>query len=92
MHAFFVRNTNRKHGCIYIYTHFFQYQDDLLNFSKLEAGKVTLDLNSVYMEDLIADVIELLTILATQKGLNMTYIVDDAVPAILVGDSNRIKQ
>ncbi|RUS18131.1 hypothetical protein BC937DRAFT_89117, partial [Endogone sp. FLAS-F59071] len=69
-----------------------QIIDDLLNFSKLEAGKVVLDLSSVYMEDLIADVIELLTILATRKGLNMTYIVDDAVPSILVGDSNRIKQ
>ncbi|RUP47930.1 hypothetical protein BC936DRAFT_145161, partial [Jimgerdemannia flammicorona] len=71
---------------------FFPLKDDLLNFSKLEAGKVALDLGDVYMEDLFADVIELLTILATRKGLNMSYIVDEAVPSILVGDSNRLKQ
>lgn len=50
--------------------------DDLLNFSKLEAGKVTLDMGPLAVEEVIADTIEILCPLATRKGLELAYIVD----------------
>ncbi|RCI05416.1 hypothetical protein CU098_002574, partial [Rhizopus stolonifer] len=66
--------------------------DDLLNFSKLEAGKVTLDLGVVVVEEVIADTIEILSSLAARKGLELAYIVDADVPDTVVADSSRLRQ
>ena len=69
-----------------------QIIDDLLNFSKLQAGKVTLDLTPVVVEELIADVIEILLAMAMQKQINVTYSVSDDVPSIVMADANRLRQ
>ncbi|KAI9276579.1 hypothetical protein BY458DRAFT_585506 [Sporodiniella umbellata] len=66
--------------------------DDLLNFSKLEAGKVTLDVGPLVIEEVIADTIEILSPLATRKGLELAYIVDPNVPVTVLADSSRIRQ
>ncbi|KAF7723675.1 hypothetical protein EC973_001766 [Apophysomyces ossiformis] len=66
--------------------------DDLLNFSKLEAGKVVLDLGPLVVEEVIADTIEILSSLAARKGLELAYIVDPDVPKTIVGDSSRLRQ
>ncbi|CEG69168.1 hypothetical protein RMATCC62417_05289 [Rhizopus microsporus] len=66
--------------------------DDLLNFSKLEAGKVTLDLGPLDVEEVIADTIEILSSLAARKGLELAYIVDSDVPATIIADSSRLRQ
>ncbi|KAG0180179.1 hypothetical protein DFQ28_001693 [Apophysomyces sp. BC1034] len=66
--------------------------DDLLNFSKLEAGKVVLDLGPLAVEEVIADTIEILSSLAARKGLELAYIVDSNVPKIINGDSSRLRQ
>jgi signal transduction histidine kinase/predicted ATPase/CheY-like chemotaxis protein len=66
--------------------------DDLLNFSKLEAGKVTLDLGPLVVEEVIADTIEILSSLAARKGLELAYIVDQDVPTTIIGDSSRLRQ
>ncbi|KAG1527032.1 hypothetical protein G6F52_001904 [Rhizopus delemar] len=66
--------------------------DDLLNFSKLEAGKVTLDLGPLVVEEVIADTIEILSSLATRKGLELAYIVDPDVPTTVIADSSRVRQ
>ncbi|KAG0808632.1 hypothetical protein G6F20_009421 [Rhizopus arrhizus] len=66
--------------------------DDLLNFSKLEAGKVTLDMGPLAVEEVIADTIEILCPLATRKGLELAYIVDPDVPATVIADSSRVRQ
>ncbi|KAI8334832.1 hypothetical protein EDC96DRAFT_525188 [Choanephora cucurbitarum] len=66
--------------------------DDLLNFSKLEAGKVTLDLGAVAIEEVIADTIEILSSLAARKGLELAYIVDNNVPDTVMADSSRLRQ
>ncbi|KAI8329760.1 hypothetical protein BC941DRAFT_476131 [Chlamydoabsidia padenii] len=66
--------------------------DDLLNFSKLEAGKVSLDLGPLVVEEVIADTIEILSSLAARKGLELAYIVDQNVPKTIIGDSSRLRQ
>lgn len=66
--------------------------DDLLNFSKLQAGKVTLELAPMVVEDVIADVIEMLTGMAMQKRLNLTHIIAHDVPSVIISDSNRLRQ
>ncbi|OBZ88971.1 Peroxide stress-activated histidine kinase mak2 [Choanephora cucurbitarum] len=69
-----------------------QIIDDLLNFSKLQAGKVTLDLAPVVIEDLIADVVEMLIAMAIQKNINIAYVVADDVPNVVMADGNRLRQ
>lgn len=71
---------------------FFSHLDDLLNFSKLEAGKVSLDLGPLIVEEVIADTIEILSSLAARKGLELAYIVDQNVPKTIIGDSSRLRQ
>ncbi|KAI8391262.1 uncharacterized protein BYT42DRAFT_489941 [Radiomyces spectabilis] len=66
--------------------------DDLLNFSKLEAGKVVLDLGPLVVGEVIADTIEILSSLAARKGLELAYIVDRDVPKTIIGDSSRLRQ
>ncbi|KAI8374713.1 uncharacterized protein BYT42DRAFT_577365 [Radiomyces spectabilis] len=69
-----------------------QIIDDLLNFSKLQAGKVALDLSPVALEDIIADVVEMLTAMAVQKNINITFTVAHDVPPIVMADDNRLRQ
>lgn len=66
--------------------------DDLLNFSKLQAGKVSLDLSAVVVEDMIGDVIDILMATAFQKRINITYTLAKDVPSVVMGDANRLRQ
>ncbi|KAG0042328.1 hypothetical protein BGZ83_000597, partial [Gryganskiella cystojenkinii] len=66
--------------------------DDLLNFSKLEADKVTLEYIPLCFEEILGDVCDLLVPLASRKGLELIILLDDTVPLILIGDPDRIKQ
>lgn len=66
--------------------------DDLLNFSKLQAGKVALDLAPTLVEDMIGDVIEMLIAMAAQKQINVTYTIAHDVPSVILADANRVKQ
>lgn len=63
-----------------------------MNFSKLEAGKVVLDLGPLVVEELLADTFEILSSLAARKGLELAYIVDPHVPETVIGDSSRLRQ
>ncbi|KAF9999118.1 hypothetical protein BGZ80_006636, partial [Entomortierella chlamydospora] len=66
--------------------------DDLLNFSKLEADKVTLEYIPLCFEEIIGDVCDLLVPLASRKGLELIILFDMTMPLLLIGDPDRIKQ
>ncbi|KAG0344824.1 hypothetical protein BG004_004141 [Podila humilis] len=66
--------------------------DDLLNFSKLEADKVTLEYIPLCFEEILGDVCDLLVPLASRKGLELIILIDDMLPLILIGDPDRMKQ
>ncbi|KAI7858865.1 hypothetical protein BDC45DRAFT_497792 [Circinella umbellata] len=66
--------------------------DDLLNFSKLQAGKVSLDFSPVIIDNAIADVVEMLVAMVIEKKINITYIVSPDVPAVVITDANRLRQ
>ncbi|KAF9571424.1 hypothetical protein EC968_000639 [Mortierella alpina] len=66
--------------------------DDLLNFSKLEADKVTLEYIPLCFEEIIGDVCDLLVPLASRKGLELIILFDPTLPLDLIGDPDRLKQ
>ncbi|MEM1416903.1 MAG: ATP-binding protein [Myxococcota bacterium] len=66
--------------------------DDILDFSKLEAGKLELDRQPFDPVELVEDVAEVFAGRAQAKGLALVVQVDPAIPARLVGDGGRLRQ
>jgi signal transduction histidine kinase/CheY-like chemotaxis protein/HPt (histidine-containing phosphotransfer) domain-containing protein len=66
--------------------------DDVLDFSKLEAGKYTLRPDDFEIRPIAQDVAELLAPKAHSKGIELVQRVDRSVPYSVHGDVDRIKQ
>ncbi|WP_057831587.1 ATP-binding protein [Colwellia sp. TT2012] len=66
--------------------------NDILDISKLEAGKLALEQQSFDLRALINEICFLLDSLASQKGLTISISMDNNLPGYLVGDRLRIRQ
>jgi signal transduction histidine kinase/CheY-like chemotaxis protein len=66
--------------------------NDLLDISKIEAGKIELVEVPFDPREVIKKTVELLSWKAKNKGLQMTFDVDPNVPRNLVGDAGRLRQ
>lgn len=66
--------------------------DDLLDFSKLEADKVTLESSPFDLQEVFDEVEDIVESLASQKALELAFLKADNVPDVLNGDCNRLKQ
>lgn len=66
--------------------------NDILDFSKLEAGKLDLEIGSFHLDVLVDSVRSLVRQQASQKSLLLDFTVDEAVPDVLLGDQDRIRQ
>ncbi|QID16378.1 response regulator [Nitrogeniibacter mangrovi] len=66
--------------------------NNILDFSKLDAGKMALDVEDFGVRALADDLLDLFGVLAEQRGLRLEAHVDAAVPETLAGDAPRLKQ
>ena len=66
--------------------------DDMLDFSKLEAGKLELDRSEFGLRESIQDTTALLGEQAQEKGIELVLCVDPSVPDQLTGDGARLRQ
>jgi PAS domain S-box-containing protein len=66
--------------------------NDILDLSKIEAGKLSLESMDFQLRDLLEEIIELMAIKAHGKGLNLSCIVDSDVPLTIGGDAARLRQ
>src|SRR5205807_1239538 len=66
--------------------------NDLLDFSKVEAGKLTLDPAPFGLAEAMSDTVKLLAKSAHEKGLELTLVIAKDAPAVLVGDAGRLRQ
>jgi len=66
--------------------------DDILNFSKLEAGKTELEKKPVRIRSCVEGALDPLATSAADKGLEMAYLIDPAVPDVVRTDPTRLHQ
>lgn len=66
--------------------------NDILDYTKIDAGKLELHNCDFNMEDLIADVQKIVSPLATPKGLTIRFTLPQEFPRTFIGDPNRLRQ
>lgn len=66
--------------------------NDLLDYSTIEAGSITLKKEVFPLSQIIHEVEELFINQARQKDLELQFIIDSTIPKILHGDASRIRQ
>src|SRR5439155_24362465 len=66
--------------------------NDLLDLSKIEAGKLELVPADFSLREAVGDTLKALAVRAHKKGLELVHQVQPDVPDALVGDAGRVRQ
>jgi PAS domain S-box-containing protein len=66
--------------------------NDILDLSKIEAGKTEIEQNEIYLPALIEQVMAVVDPLARRKGLSTDYRVSQDVPERIIGDEAKLRQ
>jgi signal transduction histidine kinase/DNA-binding response OmpR family regulator/HPt (histidine-containing phosphotransfer) domain-containing protein len=66
--------------------------NDILDFAKIEAGRLELDPADFLLRSAVGDTLRALAARAHKKGLELVYQVQPDVPDALVGDAGRLRQ
>jgi signal transduction histidine kinase/CheY-like chemotaxis protein len=66
--------------------------DDILDLSRIEAGKVKLDFEEVRLDRLVLEVHWLFKVRADQKGLRLVVQFDGCLPQAITTDAKRLRQ
>lgn len=65
---------------------------DILDFSKLETGQLTLEYKPIYVRELIEEVFSIYAPQAHEKNMRLVSIINHNVPRNLLGDPQRLRQ
>ncbi len=66
--------------------------NDILDLSKVEAGKMELVYTDYHLKTVVGEVVGMMDMAASKRGLIMKYQCDDTLPCRYNGDEGRIKQ
>lgn len=66
--------------------------NDILDFSKIEAGKLHIDQSVFRLDELVEETIDILTVKAFEKNLEMICHIDPTLPSQVSGDPVRVRQ
>lgn len=66
--------------------------DDMLDFSMVESGRISLEKESFDLRGVIEATLELFGPRADEKMLDIGYLMDDRIPARIIGDPAKLKQ
>lgn len=72
--------------------HLLRMLNDLLDFSKLEAGKLALERTPFSLEELVRRMNDTVRVLLGCKPVDLLVSVDPDIPATLIGDPGRLEQ
>ena len=66
--------------------------DDILDFSRIESGRLAIERISMRVESVLLEVAELLGLQAEEKGLKLILDIDHGTPLLVMGDPFRLVQ
>ncbi len=66
--------------------------NQILDFSKIEAGKLELEKQPFYIRSCIEDALDMLAGKASEKMIDLAYIIEDKTPPVVIGDVTRLRQ
>jgi signal transduction histidine kinase/DNA-binding response OmpR family regulator len=66
--------------------------NDILDFSKIEAGKMIIDKTNFKLHEVVEETVDMLSIKAQEKGLEIICNIDPRLPAQFHGDPIRVRQ
>lgn len=66
--------------------------NDILDFSRIEAGQLFLEQSPFHLESSIASIVNMLAPHAHQKGLELLWEIDPTIPLHLLGDPLRLQE
>ena len=66
--------------------------NDILDFSKIEAGKMELEMQPLAVRECIESAMDLIMTKASEKPIDIAYIIDEQVPQAVYGDVTRLRQ
>jgi signal transduction histidine kinase/DNA-binding NarL/FixJ family response regulator len=66
--------------------------NDILDLSKIEAGKLELEYDSVNVKHVVNEVKQIFTLKVEQKGIQLNINVDESIPDSLLTDEARLRQ
>jgi PAS domain S-box-containing protein len=66
--------------------------NDILDISKLESGKVEVEIREFGLEKMIENILAMLSVGAHKKGIEVVYYIDKDIPEYFEGDELKIRQ
>ncbi len=66
--------------------------NDILDYSKIEAGKMELEQQPFDVRELVESGLDLVASRAAEKGIELAYLLDSDVPGAVIGDATRVRQ
>ena len=84
-----------QHGITIIHqcgSHLLTLINDILNIAKIEAGKLELTPQSIHFPSFLQGIVELSQVRADQKGINLLYHPDPALPIGIEADEKHLRQ
>jgi len=66
--------------------------NDLLDYSKLEVGRLDLERHAFELRRCVEEALDLLVPSASEKSLDLAYMIDPGVPATILADATRLRQ
>ncbi|HUR24847.1 MAG TPA: ATP-binding protein [Candidatus Thermoplasmatota archaeon] len=73
-------------------THLLSIVNDVLDYSKIDAGRVELEERPVAVRPLVESCVQAVSLEASKRGLKVSYRIGPGTPATLFGDATRIRQ
>jgi signal transduction histidine kinase len=69
-----------------------QLLTDILEISRIEAGKMSVDAREFHFSDLRDSVRDLFAIPSKAKGIELSFEIDETIPSHVIGDEGRLRQ
>ena len=66
--------------------------NNLLDFSKIQAGKLELEATTFNLRNCIEEILDLMASKASEKKIELAYFMVQSVPEVVVGDVTRLRQ